>query len=110
MSTTSTCDNDSDLENSCSDLDYNVTHVLLPPQLPDSVNEFGTLQNELSLACTLCDAAHAYIAHVYRTSGQAQWHRITKMLDNLQASAQDGGNIISQLREMQTGGTLTRSV
>ena len=111
MSTTSISD-DPNLENPSSpDLDYNVTHVFLPAQLPD-VNEFDTLQNELSLARALCTVAHAYTEHVYATSEQAQWHRITKMLDNLQASAQDDGNIciISQLREMRTGGTLTHSV
>ena len=109
VSTTFTSD-DPYNETPSSDLDYIVTHVFFPVHLPNCLNRFGILQNELSLARTLCAAAHAYSAHVCGTSEQAQWRRITKMLDNLQASVQDDGNIIFQLREMRTGGTFTRSM
>ena len=85
-------------------LHYAVTHVFLPVQLPD--HNDCTLENDLSPARAVCAVAHAYSAHV---SEQVPWHRITKMLDNLQASTQseqlDNGHVISQLREMRTGGT-----
>ena len=116
MSTTRSTSDDPDLEMTRSEqiilphLRHNVTHVFLPAQLPDT-NRLETLQEEHSIARALCAAAHAYYSvHVYGTSEQAQWHRITKMLDNLQASTLDDGNIISQLREMRTGGTLTPTV
>ena len=72
---------------SSSDLNYNVTHVFLPVHLPNS-NPFEALQKELLLAHMLCAVAYAYSVHVCRISEQAQWHCITKMLDNLQASVQ----------------------
>ncbi|KAG6379454.1 hypothetical protein JVT61DRAFT_11934 [Boletus reticuloceps] len=82
-------------------LRYAVTHVFLPIK-PPAKRDY-TLENDASLARAVCTAAHAY-------TEQAQWYRITKMLDNLQASVQsehmDADHIISQLRNMQTGGTV----
>lgn len=88
-----------------------VTHVFLPVELPHDND--CTLEDELSLARVVCTAAHAYSAHVDGTS-EPRWKRITQMLDNLQASIQsehlDRDHVISQLRGMQTGGTLTYSL
>ena len=113
MSTTSTSD-DSDIGVSFDDTstpNYIVTHVFLPVQLP--LDHDNTPENNHSLARAVCAAAHAYGTHLCGTSEQAQWHRITKMLDNLQASVQsehmDNDHVISQLRGMQTGGTFARS-
>ncbi|KAI9572506.1 hypothetical protein HD554DRAFT_2036078 [Boletus coccyginus] len=87
---------------------YTVTHVFLPIWPPNHSDY--TLDNDLSLARGVCAAAHAYGAHVYGVSEKAQWRRITKMLDNLQASAQskrlDKDQVTSQLRGMETGDTL----
>ena len=87
-------------------LRYAVTHVFLPVNLV--YNDY-TLEDEHSLARAVCAAAHAYGTHVHGTSERAHWHRITKMLDNLQASFQsaymDSEHVVSQLRGMQTGGT-----
>ena len=106
MSTTSTSS-----DHTSTSLNYAVTHVFLPVHLPDGND--CTLENDRSLAHAVCSAAHAYGTHVYGTSEQAQWHRITKMLDNLQTSVQsehmDNGHVISQLRGMQTGCTFAGS-
>ena len=87
-------------------LQYVVTHVFLPVRLP--VDSDYTPENYHSLASAVCAAAHAYSTHLSGTSEQAQWLRITKMLDNLRASVQSehmGHDlVISQLRGMQTGG------
>ena len=119
MSTTSTTSNDPDLEETSSSssdhtsttFNYAVTHVFLPVELPKK-NDY-TPENEHSLARAVCAAAHAYGTHVCEPSEQTQWHRITKMLDNLQASFQsaymDNDQVVSQLRGMQTGGTLAGS-
>jgi len=105
------CD-DSDLEMTSSTFQYAVTHVFLPVRLPKHSDY--TLENDLALARAVCAAAHAYSAHVCGASDQTQWVRITKMLDNLQASAKserlDEDQVISQLRGMQTGGTPTGSL
>ena len=100
---------------------YAVIHVFFPnhPPLDGSFSHRPlhipsksdcTLENEHSLARAVCDAAHAYATHVRESSEQAQWNRISKTLDNLQASVQsehmDNDHIISQLRGMQTGGSL----
>ena len=90
---------------------YVVTHVFLPVQLPERRDH--TLENEHSLARAVCATAHAYDAHVCGTSEQAQWHHVAKMLDSLQVSVQsehmNNEHVISQLRGMQTGGTLAGS-
>ena len=94
--------------NSPTSLGYVVTHVFLPIQPPDE-NDY-TPENDHSLARAVWAAAHAYDTHVCGTSEQAQWHRITRMLDNLQVVVRsehlDKDHVVSQLREMQTGGTL----
>jgi len=91
---------------------YAITHVFLPVWPPKHSDY--TLENDLSLTREVCAAAHAYSAHVYGVSEKAQWRRITKMLDNLQASAHskrlDKDQVTSQLRGMQTGGTPTGSL
>ena len=93
-------------------LSYAITHVFLPVQLPNGTDYAP--ENEHSLARAVCAAAHAYGAHICGTSEQAQWHHITKMLDNLQAWVQSehmgSDHVISQLREMQTGGTFASSL
>lgn len=97
-------------------LPYAIIHVFLPVQLDDpehnlyrDPDDFYTHEGDLARA--VCAAAHAYSTHVYGTSEEDLWHRITKMLDDLQASAQSGRldkhHTISQLRGMQTGGMLT---
>ena len=99
---------------------YAVTHVFLPdhPPLDRSYphplhipwESDYTPENEHSLARAVCAAAHAYCTHICEHFEQAQWRRISKMLDNLQASVQsehmDNAHAISQLRGMQAGGPL----
>lgn len=91
---------------------YAITHVFLPVELPRK-SDYSP-ENDLSLACAACAAAHAYATHVNRTPGKPQWCRIQNMLDNLQAFVQserlDKGHILSQLRAMQMGGTPTSSL
>lgn len=106
MSTTDEATSSSTFVHTTESLRYAVTHVFLstvPPE-HDDYNE----ENNHSLARAVCVAARAYGSQVCKTSEQAQWHRITRMLDNLQASVQtehlDHDVVISQLREMQTGG------
>ena len=110
MSTTSSAD-ESNLQTTNSPAFVHiVTHVFLPIRPPDEND--NTLENSHSLTRAVCAAAHAYGTHLCGTSEQAQWHRITKMLDNLQTSVQsehmDNDHVISQLRGMQTGGTFAR--
>ena len=92
-------------------LDYAVTHVFFPVVVPNISD--CTIRNDLSLACAVCTAAHAYTAHIDDTL-RDQWDPIAKMLDNLQASVQSGqlgkGDVISQLGSMQPGGTLSNSL
>ena len=114
MSTTSTADNPHAQTSSPAfvhtptSLCYAVTHVFLPVELPDESDY--TLANDHSLARAVYAAAHAYDTYVCGTSEpeQAQWHHITTMLDNLQASVQsepmNNDHVIVQLREMQTEG------
>ena len=111
MSTASSAD-DPDLQTTNSLAFVHIlTHVFLPVQLP--YRNDNTPENSYSLARAVCGAAHAYGTHLCGTSEQAQWYRITKMLDNLQASVQsehmDNDHVISQLQGMQTGGTFARS-
>ncbi|KAF8443937.1 hypothetical protein L210DRAFT_3643512 [Boletus edulis BED1] len=89
-------------------LEYVATHVFLPVHLPEKSDY--SAENNHALARAVCAAAHAYAKHVCGTSEQAQWHRVTKMLDNLQASVQSerlgSDHVISQLQGMQTGDIL----
>jgi hypothetical protein len=118
MSTTSSVDdphlqttNSPAFVHTSTSLCYVVTHVFLPVQLPKEIDY--TPENSHSLARAVCAATYAYGTHVSGTSEQAQWNRITKMLDNLQASVQsehmDNDHVISQLRGMLTGGIFTCS-
>ena len=89
-------------------LKYAVTHVFLPDRPPQK-NDY-TQENDHSLARAVCTAAHAYSTNVCRSSEQAQWRCIAKMLDNLQATVQTEHletHYITLLRGMQTGGTFT---
>ena len=97
---------------------YAIIHVFLPARLYDPVDGLDDVdvdayyhEGDLSLARAVCAAAHAYSTHVYGTSEEDLWRRITKMLDDLQASAQskrlDKHHTISQLRGMQIGGMIT---
>ena len=90
-------------------LKYAITHVFFPVNVPQT-NDY-TPENDHALALAVCTAAHSYTTHIYSSSEQAQWHHITKMLDNLQVSVRmqtmDDACIISQLRGMQTGGMFT---
>lgn len=102
----------------CTSFCYAITHVFLPVSPPLSAASLlaendQARENDYSLARAVFTAAHAYGAYVRGTSEQAQWYRVTKMLDNLQASVQSGFNydcIISQLRGMQIGGTFADSL
>ena len=91
-------------------LDYVVTHVMFPVQVP--YRSDCTIENDLALARAVRTAAHAYSTHI-DDSLKPQCHSIVKMLDNLQASVQfkhlDKDNIISQLGSMQSGGMLSGS-
>ena len=119
MSSTSTAD-DACLQTTSSppfvhtpeSLRYAVTHVFLPVEPPDETDD--TPENNHSLARAVCAAAHAYTTYVCGTTEQAQWHRITKMLDNLQAFVQskhvDTDHVVSQLQGMETGGTFAYSL
>ena len=86
--------------------------MFLPVELPNESDY--TLEKDHSLARAVCAAAHAYNTRVCGTLEQAQWHHITRMLDNLQASVQsepmDHHHVIAQLRGMQTGGTFAGSL
>ena len=117
MSTASTAD-DARLQTNSSptfahtpkSLQYAAAHVFIhmQPFKFDSPDMLYTPENDHSLARAVSTAAHAYTTYINETPQQAQWNRITKMLDNLQASVQsehlDANHVISQLREMQTGG------
>jgi hypothetical protein len=107
MSTTSSADDPNLQTTNSPAFVHIVTHVFLPVQLPDAND--NTPENSLSLARAVGAAAHAYGTDVCGTSEQAQWNRITKMLDNLQATVPsehtDTDHVISQLRRMETGGT-----
>ena len=116
MSTTSSSDHpDPGTRNShhtSASLNYVVTHVFLPNQLPPK-NDYSTDSNH-SLARAVCAAAHAYRTHVCGISEQAQWHHIARMLENLRASIQSehivSDHVISQLRGMQSGGMFASSL
>ena len=93
-------------------LRYSVTHVFLPVNPPNKTD--CTLKNRHSLARAVCVAAHAYATYVDGSTEQAQWHRIAKMLHNLQAYVQSEHakteHVVSQLRGMETGGMLSGSL
>ena len=95
-----------------STLEYSITHVFLPVNLPQESDY--TPENDHALALAVCGAAHTYTPRVCGTSEQSQWQSVTKMLDDLQEFVQSEhidpnrpDHVISQLRGMQTGGTFT---
>ena len=116
MSTTSSSDHPdpgtTNSDHTSASLNYVVTHVFLPVELPEE-NDYSP-DNDHSLARAVSAAAHAYCTHVCGISEQAQWHHIARMLENLRVSVQlehmDSDHVISQLRGMQSGGTLASSL
>ena len=88
-----------------STLEYIVTHVFFPLQLPDEDDQ--SVRSDRSLAGAIATAAHLYAVHVSDTNIPL-WHSISRMPDNLQANVQpqnlDGSLTISQLRTMVDGG------
>ena len=95
-----------------SSLEYAANHVFFP--LVSSTNTSYITENDHSLARAVSTAAYTYTTYISETPEQDQWNRITKMLDNLQASVQsehlDANDVISQLRKMQTGGVFLDSL
>ena len=72
--------------------------------------EYSTSMDDYWLIRPVCAVARAY-SEIVDDTLKLQWRSITKMLDNLEASIQPGrpvteDHVISQLCEMQTGGTL----
>ena len=66
-------------------LQYIVTHVFCPLQLPDGDDH--SIHNDHSLAGAVASAARAYSHHVNPVNA-LQWRTISQMLDNLQATVQ----------------------
>ena len=88
-------------------LKYIVTHVFLPLKLPDGDDH--SVHNDCSLAGAIASAAHLYSDHVDKAD-LPEWHRISRMLDNLQATVKfeslDRFRTVSQFRGMHVGGEL----
>ena len=88
-------------------LNYVATHVFFPPVIPEK-SDF-TIKNDLALARAVCTATHAYITYI-DDSSRPQWQSIVNMLDHLRASVRlkrlNKGNVLAQLGNMQSGGTL----
>ena len=88
-----------------STLEYIVTHVFFPLQLPDEDDQ--SVRSDRSLAGAIATAAHLYAVHVSDTDIPL-WGSILRMLDNLQAIVQhqelDRSLAVSQLRTMVDGG------
>ena len=86
-------------------LQYIVTHVYCPLQLPDGDDH--TIRNDRSLAGAVSAALRLYDNHVDQAN-LAQWHSVTQMLDNLQTIVQfetlDRFQTFSQLSSMNVGG------
>ena len=89
-------------------LQYIVTHVFCPLQLPDGDDH--SIRNDHSLARAVSSVTPLYGDHVDQAN-VAQWHSITRMLDNLQAIVQfeslDRFQTFSQLSSMNVGGMLS---
>lgn len=87
-------------------LEYVIDHVFLP--FPP-VAEVSTAEDDRSLVRAVCAVAHGHSESIDDTLKQ-RWCGIAKMLDNLKTYTQSEwqemeGHMISQLREMETGGT-----
>ena len=87
---------------------YIITHVFCPLQLPDGDDQ--TVHNDHSLARAVATAARLYSNHVDQAN-LPQWHTISRMLKNLQATSQsedlDRFRAISQFSSMEVGGKLS---
>jgi hypothetical protein len=96
-----------DPEDLCT-LQYIITHVFCPLQLPDGDDH--STRNDRSLAGVVSSAMRLYGDHVDKAN-LAQWHSISRMLDNLRAIVQfeglDRSQTISQLSSMNVGGELS---
>ena len=86
-------------------LQYKITHVFCPLQLPDGDDH--SPHNDYALSEALHASAQAYAGHV-SASAKPQWQRIVKMLRNLSDTvaleALDEKAVVSQLRSMREGG------
>lgn len=88
-------------------LQYIVTHVFLPLRLPEGDDH--SIRNDHLLAGAVASAARVYSdSDRVDQVNVAQWHRISRMLDNLQATVQfeslDRSKTVSQLSGMDAGG------
>jgi hypothetical protein len=86
-------------------LQYIATHVFCSLQLPDGDDH--SIHNDRSLAGAVSSAMRLYGDRVDQAIF-AQWHSISRMLDNLRAVVQfeglDRSQTISQLSSMNVGG------
>jgi hypothetical protein len=86
-------------------LQYIVTHVFCPLQFPDGDDH--SIHNDRSLAAAVSSVMRLYGDHVDQAN-MAQWHGITRMLDNMQVTVQfeslDRFQTLSQLSSMNVGG------
>ena len=88
-----------------STLEYIVTHVFCPLQLPGEDDQ--SVHNDRSLAGAIAAAARFYAVHASDTNIPL-WHSISRMLDHLRAIVQppnlDRSLTTSQLHNMNVGG------
>ena len=89
-------------------LQYIVTHVFFPLQLPSADDR--SIRNDCSLTKAVASALRRYTDRAAQAN-KRQWHSIlSRMLDNLQAIVQfeslDRSQTVSQLRSMNVGGKL----
>jgi len=86
-------------------LQYKITHVFCPLQLPDGDDH--SLSNDHALSEVAYASACAYAEHV-SGSQKSQWQHIVKMLhnfnDTINFEALDESLVISQLLSMGEGG------
>ena len=86
-----------------STLEYIITHVFFPLQLPDKDDQ--GVSNDRSLTGAIAAAARLYTVH---TGELPQWHCILRMLDNLHATVHsrnlDRSLTYSQFQGMNVGG------
>ena len=86
-------------------LQYKITHVFCPLQLPDGDDH--SLSNDRALCEAVVASASAYAEHV-NVSEQPQWQHIVTMLHNLRDTlifeALDESLVIYQLQSMSVGG------
>lgn len=114
LTSTSYFTHHADPEQWSAQLEYAVTHVFLPAhhETLSPASESYTAENDHHLVRLVCAAAHAY-SEIIDDTLKPRWSCIVKMLEHLQASVQYGHDldqdcVISQLRGMQTGGTLSK--